>query len=73
MTDFKSKLPNLKELADMTGKFFSDMKESVCEIIDDYNKKREAGDTQPSDDVTDSPSTPPAAEKKKPQKVKPQP
>ena len=73
MTDFKSKLPNLKELADMTGKFFSDMKESVCEIIDDYNKKREAGDTHPSDDVTSSPTTPPAAEKKKPRKEKPQP
>jgi hypothetical protein len=73
MTDFKSKLPDLKELADMTGKFFKDMKESVCEIMDDYKKKRKVDETQASGDVTASPSTPPAAEKKKSRKEKPQP
>lgn len=73
MSDFKSKLPDLKELADMTGKFFKDMKNSVCEIIDDYKKKREADESQASADVTTSPPTPPAEEKKKPRKTKPQP
>lgn len=39
MSDFKSKLPNLKELGEMTGKLFKDIKTSVGEIIDDYKQK----------------------------------
>lgn len=41
MGDFKSKLPDLKELGSMTEKLFKGIKSSVTEIIDDYKKKRE--------------------------------
>lgn len=40
MSDFKSKLPDFKEFSSMAGKLFKDVKQSVCEIIDDYKKKR---------------------------------
>lgn len=40
MADNKSKLPDLQEVAGMAGKFFSDLKHSVCEIIQDYKEKR---------------------------------
>lgn len=40
MGDFKSKLPDLKELGSMTGKLFKDIKSSVSEIINDYQDKR---------------------------------
>ncbi len=45
MSDNKSKLPDFKEISSMAGKLFNDVKTSVCEIIDDYKKKRaqEAG------------------------------
>lgn len=39
MSDFKSKLPDLKELGEMTGKLFRDIKTSVGEIIDNYKQK----------------------------------
>ena len=39
MSDFKSKLPDLNELASMAEKFFKDMKNSVSEIIESYNQK----------------------------------
>lgn len=68
MSDFKSKLPDLKELADITGKFFTDIKKSVCEIVEDYQKKREVDETQPSSEVTSSPPVTPVDENKdKPQ------
>lgn len=41
MSDFKSKLPDLKELASMTGKLFNDLKSSVIEIVNNCRKKRE--------------------------------
>lgn len=40
MGDFKSKLPDLKELGSMTGKLFQDVKKSVGDIIKDYKEKR---------------------------------
>lgn len=40
MSDFKSKLPDLKELSSMTGKLFKGIKNSVEEIIQDYKSKR---------------------------------
>lgn len=59
MSDLKSKLPDLKELADMTGKFFKDIKKSVCEIVEDYQKKREEDlTTRPSDVVSSAPIKP---------------
>lgn len=39
MSDFKSKLPDLKEVAQITGKLFKDIKNSVGEIISDYKQK----------------------------------
>lgn len=42
MSDFKSKLPDLKELTSMGEKLFKGLKSSVTEIIDDYKKKRES-------------------------------
>lgn len=39
MSDFKSKLPDLKELGAMTVKFCKDVKKSVDEIIADYKEK----------------------------------
>ncbi|PJE14861.1 hypothetical protein [Legionella sp.] len=41
MSDFKSKLPDFKEVTSMATKLFKDVKISVCEIIEDYKKKRE--------------------------------
>ncbi len=40
MSDFKSKLPDLKELGDITGKLFQDIKTSVFEIMASYKEKR---------------------------------
>ncbi len=38
MSDFKSKLPDMKELGSITGKLFKDIKNSVTEIIQDYKQ-----------------------------------
>ncbi|VEB36504.1 Uncharacterised protein [Legionella sainthelensi] len=43
MSDFKSKLPDLKELASMTSKLYTDIKKSVGEIVQSYKENR----TQP--------------------------
>lgn len=45
MSDFKSKLPDLKEVSEITGKLFKDIKTSVSEIITNYKKKREDSET----------------------------
>ncbi|MGQ3892745.1 hypothetical protein [Legionella sp. CNM-4043-24] len=56
MGDFKSKLPDLNELANMTGKLFKDVKNSVTEIIADYKKKREEAEVeQPGEVVSSTP------------------
>ncbi len=39
MNDLKSKLPDLKELGEMTSKLFKDIKNSVSEIVDTYKQK----------------------------------
>lgn len=79
MNDFKSKLPDLKEIGSMTGKLFNDIKSSVCEIIQDYKEKREPESdvVEPKENVkktTVKPSTsaeaPPAA-KVKPEETPP--
>ena len=41
MSDFKSKLPDFKELVSMGGKLINGIKSAVGEIVDDYKKKRE--------------------------------
>lgn len=40
MSDMKAKIPDLAELGNMAGKLFKDVKNSVCEIVDDYKAKR---------------------------------
>jgi hypothetical protein len=40
MSDLKSKIPDLKELSQMTGKLFNDIKTSLEEIISAYKEKR---------------------------------
>ena len=39
MSDLKSKLPDLKELGEITGKLFKDLRTSVSEIISNYKEK----------------------------------
>lgn len=66
MSDFKSKLPTLKELGSMTGKLFTDLKTSVTEIVDDYKKNRaENENVTPAAQETKSetPAEQPATEK----------
>ena len=56
MSDKKSKLPDLKELGCMTGKLFTDIKDSVTEIISDYKEKRqETADTEQEDKQAEAP------------------
>ncbi len=59
MSDFKSKLPDLKELSSMTSKLFKGLKSSVEEIIHDYKQKREtkAGDDKPAKETPKASTT----------------
>lgn len=59
MSDFKSKLPDLKELGSITGKLFKDIKTSVTEIVKDYKEKRE----QSAEETTPAPAKKTAAKK----------
>lgn len=73
MSDLKSKLPDFKEITSIASKLFKDVKTSVCEIIDEYKKKREDEEpkqkksdvTSSSDKVTEA-KTKPAAKKSSP-------
>lgn len=58
MNDFKSKLPDFQELTRFTGKFIKDVKDSVCEIVDEYKKKRAMEHVDVAGDVTSSSSDP---------------
>lgn len=60
MSDFKSKLPDFKELSSMTSKLYKGIKTSVEEIIKDYKEKRAAEEMQ------NSQPTPPEAPVAKP-------
>lgn len=54
MSDFKSKLPDLKEVTGMLGKLFGDVKKSVVEIADEY-KKKHADTTEEAPKATPKP------------------
>ena len=55
MSDLKSKLPDLKELGEITGKLLKDIKVSVGEIMRDYKQKRaEAAKTEASAEKTEN-------------------
>ncbi|KTD14759.1 hypothetical protein Lgra_0462 [Legionella gratiana] len=62
MSDFKSKLPDLKELASMTSKLYTDIKKSVGEIVQSYKENRAQ---QESEQAQAAPETPPAKEEVK--------
>jgi hypothetical protein len=63
MSDMKSKLPDLAELGNMAGKLFKDVKNSVCEIADDYKAKRNK--TQAPKAKAPKPAAPKAEAQKK--------
>jgi hypothetical protein len=65
MSDFKSKLPDFKEISSMTSKLFKGIKDSVTEIIHDYKQKRaEAEVKAESADEMDKATTKPAESSK---------
>lgn len=51
MSDFKSKLPDFKELTSMTTKLYKGLKASVEEIISDYKEKRQEPTTHVKKDA----------------------
>ncbi|KTD68820.1 MULTISPECIES: hypothetical protein [Legionella] len=57
MSDFKSKLPDLKELASMTGKLYTDIKKSVGEIVQNYkeNRAQEAEEAKKTEQTHEEP------------------
>lgn len=52
MSDIKSKLPDLKELASMTNKLYTDLKKSVGEIVQTYkeNRAQQTEETKPAEE-----------------------
>lgn len=69
MNDFKSKLPNFKELGEMSRKLFNDVSKSVQEIIQDYKTKHpstpepKTHETQVHDDVVETNKPTPKSKK----------
>ncbi|MCC5792878.1 MAG: hypothetical protein JJT82_09780 [Legionellaceae bacterium] len=57
----KSAMPNFKEVMDFAGKFARDLKKSVSEIIDDYQKARELPEEEKSEVVHTPPQKTQAA------------
>lgn len=51
MSDFKSKMPDFKEITAWANKLFKDVKDSVGEIVDDYKTRREQEPPQPKPPV----------------------
>ena len=60
MSDFKSKLPDLKEIGLMAGKLFKDIRTSVSEIVETYKEKHpsppqaESEETKPEKKAAES-------------------
>ena len=71
MSDLKSKLPDLKELGEITGKLFKDIKTSVSEIITNYKEKHppQAAKTEATTEKAE-PKKKPAAKTKAPAEAK---
>jgi hypothetical protein len=53
MSDFKSKLPDLKELSSMATTLFNAIKTGVDEIIKDYKEKRPNTPEKPETNKTE--------------------
>jgi Sec-independent protein translocase protein TatA len=64
MGDFKSKLPDFKEIGSMATKLFKDVKSSVGEIITDYKEKRAEEAEKASQEKQAEPAAEKPAEKK---------
>jgi hypothetical protein len=76
MSDFKSKLPDLKELGSMASKLFNGLKTAIKDIAHDYKKKREVVDgNKPAanapikEKATSKPASKPAAKSTSEKKV----
>lgn len=64
MSDFKSKLPDFKELSSMTSKLYKGIKTSVEEIIQDYKQKRVEAEVKAEEEMkkpTETPISPAAS------------
>ena len=57
----KSKLPDLEELKDITVKFFGDVKNSICEIYDDFQQRHDDNVVEPEEEVKKEASASPEA------------
>ena len=68
MSDLKSKLPDLKELASMTSKLYNDIKTSVGQIVQDYKDTRAQSGEENSSEAGKSET--PAANDAKPEDTK---
>ena len=64
MSDLKSKLPDLKELGEMSSKLFKAISAGVNEIMHDYKEKRSQPDSKTEAKKTASPPKKPVAETK---------
>jgi hypothetical protein len=65
MSDFKSKLPDLKELGEMTTKLYKDIRNSVTEIIGSYKQKHpKTEENTPETTVSESVDKQPDEKKK---------
>lgn len=53
MSDMRSGMPDLKEVAAMAGKLFNDLKKSVGEIVSDYKTKHCASDEKSAEKKAD--------------------
>ncbi|MDX2345470.1 MAG: hypothetical protein QNK11_01150 [Legionella sp.] len=65
MGDFKSKLPDMKELTGMIGKLFTDVKKSVVEIVGEYKEKHKEADADAAKTAEPAQTKPPEAPKAK--------
>lgn len=71
MSDWKSKIPDIKELGEMTGKLFKDIKKSVDEIVSSYKQKRPASpeSSKPKEAKKEAPAKKESAEVKEEKKA----
>lgn len=62
MSDFKSNLPDLKEVTGMLGKLFTDVKKSIVEIARDYKEKHKEASPAEAPKAETPPAEAPKAE-----------
>ncbi|MBA2649096.1 MAG: hypothetical protein H0U75_05740 [Legionella sp.] len=57
MSDYKSKLPDFKEITSIVSKLFKDIKNSVDEVVKDYKDKRKESEETPQEKSTQQAQT----------------